>query len=68
MGELHRKMSWEGKNHDASKTTAKSTLSKEPVTLEQLAEVEENILKMLDEVYEKFSTKEAEENKQTKKD
>lgn len=60
MGELQRKLSWEGKNHDAEKTTATSTLSKEPVTSDQLAAVEENILKMLEELYEKFSALESE--------
>lgn len=37
-----------GKYMDYPKTVAKATTAKEPVTIEKLAEVEENILKQLE--------------------
>lgn len=55
---------------DSPKTSvdfSKST-SKEPVTVEQLAEVEKNILKVLDELADKIHAREAEEKENPKKD
>jgi hypothetical protein len=45
-----KKMSWEGKNHDATKTTAKATSGTDPVTREELVEVEEHIMKLMEKI------------------
>jgi hypothetical protein len=64
MGETIKSlMSWEGKNHDSPKPYAKVTSSKEPVTHEQLAQFERDILKMLDEMADKMAKKQADANK-----
>jgi hypothetical protein len=66
MGKL-KKLSWDGKNADNPKPFAKVSANNEPVTREELAEVEANILKVLEEMLKKISaTGPADNTKSTK--
>jgi hypothetical protein len=62
MGKTYEKMSWDGKVADNPKPFGRITSNNEPVTTDQLAQVEENILKTLDELYERLSQKDNSEN------
>lgn len=50
----------------ADKTLVFATSKKEPATLEHLVELEENMLKMLEKLAEKISTKETDGGDKTK--
>lgn len=57
-------MSWVGKNADNPKPFGKVTSSQETITRDQLAEFEKDLLTMLDEMAEKKSRKDSDNNKE----